>query len=273
MPSCDHCDAAFDDEDALLRHMRDHWDDLTSHEQDEVTAAERRREQADAAQQERLARRKKRLGYGLAAALVLAVLGLAAVQVVDISRTPTGGGPVTDANLSGQPVRGDPDAPVTVVEFGDYKCPFCRQFTTQVEPALAQQYIDDGTAKLVFINFPFLAPDSTTAAVAGECVYRQDADKFWDFHHALYRAQGPESERWATPDRLMQIARSSTTGLDYGALRTCITQQQTMDAVRRDRALAESFSVSATPAVYVDGQPVDDWRIGNLGDAIDRAAP
>src|SRR5438445_241821 len=81
-------------------------------------------------------------------------------------------------------VLGDANAPVTFIEYGDYQCPFCGQFFTQVESKLRDSYAKTGRVKMVFRSFQFLGPESTAAAGAAECA--KDQSKFWSYHDALY---------------------------------------------------------------------------------------
>lgn len=67
----------------------------------------------------------------------------------------------------GQPVLGDPNAPVTLIEFGDFKCPVCKRFEETVFPLLKKEYIDTGKVKMAFLNMQFIGPDSVTAGIAG----------------------------------------------------------------------------------------------------------
>lgn len=74
----------------------------------------------------------------------------------------------------------------------------------------------------------------------------------------MFANQGPETQRWATVDRLMEIARQSTEGLDYTQLRTCIAEEQTMSEVRQDRQMAHSHGITSTPTVFVNGKEVSN---------------
>lgn len=76
-----------------------------------------------------------------------------------------------DFNLENQPLIGDPDAPVTIVAFEDFKCPVCKQFEEDVYPQIVNELVETGQANMYFMNFQFIGPDSTTAGIAGECAY------------------------------------------------------------------------------------------------------
>lgn len=85
----------------------------------------------------------------------------------------------TQLSYEGQPAIGSPDAPVKIAIFEDFKCPACKYFDENVWPELENEYISTDQVQAYFINYAFLAPDSRTAAVAGECVYQQEEALFW----------------------------------------------------------------------------------------------
>nr|WP_246351135.1 DsbA family protein [Deinobacterium chartae] len=160
-------------------------------------------------------------------------------------------------DTSSQPTIGNKDSKVQVVVFEDFKCPVCQRFDQTVLPEIEQNYIQTNKIQYSFVNFSFLGPDSTTAAIAGECVYRQNEPKFFDYAHLIYRAQGPETQQWATPDRLVEIA-SNIEGINTEDLRACITEERHADAVRQDNELARRLNVPGTPALFVNGTRVEN---------------
>lgn len=107
---------------------------------------------------------------------------------------------------AGQPTLGQQDAPVQVVVFADFKCPFCARYERDVFPKLRAHYIDSGKVAYSFVNLAFLGPDSDTAAQAGECIAHQEARLFWPFADAVYQHQGNEATLWATPEALASMA-------------------------------------------------------------------
>ncbi len=271
MNECDFCGAEFESEQELHLHWREeHGDELNSHQEDKVKKAERKKQEEKEAQM----RRYKEFGiYAAGAVVTIAIIGFVGAQVMKGGGSSTASFP--EGSLEGQPMLGNPNASVTVVEFGDYRCPFCSEFETSVFPRLKQNYIDTGQVKFYFVNYAFLDANfpgrsSQRAAVAGECVYDQEQEQFWDFHAAVYENQGPESQDWATTNRLMEIARDSTEGLDYGELRSCIEDSETAGEVRSDRQLGQQIGVSGTPAVYVNGQKASNWQYSSLRTAIER---
>ncbi|MGL6101886.1 MAG: thioredoxin domain-containing protein, partial [Exiguobacterium acetylicum] len=107
--------------------------------------------------------------------------------------------------IEGQPTQGENSAPVSIVEFGDYKCPSCKQWGETVYPKLKKEFIDTGKVQFSYINVLFHGEESILAAKASESVYRQDKKAFWTFHKAIYDAQ-PRVEQhddpWVTEESL-----------------------------------------------------------------------
>ena len=85
----------------------------------------------------------------------------------------------------GSPLLGNPSAPITVVEFGDFQCDRCARFAKVTEPQLNHTYVQPGEVNLVYKYFPNYGPDSTTAAVAAQCT--NDQGKFWNYYDILYK--------------------------------------------------------------------------------------
>ncbi|EYB67765.1 DSBA oxidoreductase [Deinococcus phoenicis] len=182
-------------------------------------------------------------------------------------------------NLAGQPVAGQADAPVTLVVFEDFKCPNCKRFEEEFMPELRSKYIDTGKAKVVSLNFPFLAEsarlpvdDSKFAAQAVECAYVQGGSEAYDrLKQIIFRAQGSESEVWATKSRLKDLA-GSVEGIDPAKFATCLDNDETAAAVEADKQQAEKAGVNGTPSVYVNGKLVQSYDAATVGAAIDAAA-
>ncbi|QKG83683.1 DsbA family protein [Kroppenstedtia pulmonis] len=155
-----------------------------------------------------------------------------------------------------QPVTGNPDAKVKIVEFGDYKCPACGHFATQIFPQLKKDFLDTEKAGFYFINNPLLGPDSVTAAIAGEAVYQQDPDSFWDFFRQVYENQGSEQEKWATPDFLTGIAKKVNPDLDDKKLKKDIEDSVYVNKVNKDRQIAEKANVTSVPRIFINGREI-----------------
>ena len=177
-----------------------------------------------------------------------------------------------DFRIEEQPMLGDPEAPVTIVTFEDFKCPVCQRFEQTVMPRLEEELIETGRANVVFINYQFLGPDSTTAGIAGECVYQQSEELFWEYKTIVFRAQGPESQQWATPQRLVQLAREYVPDIDADQLAECLDERRYEDEVLQDRRTAEAAGATGTPTVFVDGEKLSDWSFPAIERAVTQAA-
>jgi protein-disulfide isomerase len=170
--------------------------------------------------------------------------------------------------LEQQPSRGSADAPVKVVEFGDFKCPACAGFHENVYTPLVQEFVWSNQVEFYFINFQFIGPDSTTSGIAGECIYDQDESAFWEYYDYIYQNQGVEARVWATEEWIMNAVRENIPGLNESELQQCIANETFKDRVEEDRRLGTAAGVTGTPSVFVNGQKISNWSYGPLKQAI-----
>lgn len=159
-------------------------------------------------------------------------------------------------SVEGQPIMGDPNAPVTVVEFGDYKCPSCKYWDINLLPKLKADYIDTGKVRYVFINVPFQGEESVLAALASEAVLAEHPEAFWDYHHALFAAQPVDNRPWVTTDKLLELA--DEVGIDRDKLAQSLMAQGTQEAVQADNALHNAYRIQYTPTIMVDNLMLPD---------------
>lgn len=163
---------------------------------------------------------------------------------------------------------GATDAPVQIVEWGDYQCPACGILARSIEPQLVSEYIAPGTASFEFRNFAFLGPESQRAAAAAVCADQQGA--FWPFHETLYANQRGENQGAFSDERLRAVAQKL--GLDIAAFNTCLDDSATADAVAASTAGGREQGVNATPWLTVNGTRVENWQDwAVLSAAIDAA--
>jgi protein-disulfide isomerase len=170
----------------------------------------------------------------------------------------SGGSQASPGVRAGDPVLGQPTAPVTIVEYGDFKCPFCTRFFQQTQPQLKTRYIDTGKVRLVWRDFANIDAESQPAAVAAECARRQG--KFWQYHDALYdyiwqrfygagvNAEGSS----AYAGHYDQLARG--VGLDLARFHACQRSPAAGHAVTADHAWGSSQGVQGTPTFFINGQ-------------------
>ncbi|WP_425147392.1 DsbA family protein [Deinococcus sp.] len=198
---------------------------------------------------------------------LVAVLLIAAVVLF----AGKGAGTSKTFDLKGQPLLGQAAAPVTLVVFEDFKCPNCKNFEDNTMPSVQSKYIDTGKVKLYKLNFPFIGPDSTTAAEAAECAYLQKGDAAYNqFATLLFRAQGSETTQWASKDKMDELA-DYVDGLDAAKFKGCLDSEATKAQVDADRAQATNAGVNATPSIFVNGVLVADYSAATVSAAIDKA--
>ncbi len=147
---------------------------------------------------------------------------------------------------------GDPDAPVVMVSFSEFQCPFCGSFARDTEPGLIDKYVEDGTLRIEWRDFPYLGEESTTAALAGRAAALQG--RFWQFHDALYAQKRPVNSGVLTEEYLASVARGA--GLDAERLVEDMARPDLAEAVRKDFAEGQAIGVTGTPAFLINGQPV-----------------
>ena len=148
------------------------------------------------------------------------------------------------AGVAGAPFLGSSDAPVTVVEFSDYECPFCQRFFATTLPALKKEYIDAGKVRYVFRDYPLdqLHPRARKAAEAAHCAGEQR--KFWEMHDVLF-----QNAKALSPPQLAEHARSI--GLDGTKFDECLSSGRHAATVERGLADGAAAGVRGTPAFVI----------------------
>ncbi len=193
----------------------------------------------------------------VAGSIVGGLIVVIAAVILIVARS-SGKDPVTFdyANL---PRLGNAHAPVKVVEFADFKCPACKYFHENVFPQLQRTYIDTGEVRFYFMNFPFLGPDSTTAAIAGMAIFHQNPSSFWDYYNAMYDNQGDERSQWATPNFILRLATHDVPGINYTLLGQQIAQAKFKSEVDAQYSRGENLGVNSTPTLFINGHEFLDF--------------
>ena len=154
-------------------------------------------------------------------------------------------------NTDSAHIRGNPDAPVTLEEFGDFQCPPCGKFSEFVEELLKEY---NSRLRVVFRNFPLSGHEhAREAALAAEAAGLQG--KFWEMHDTLYR----EQETWTKAPNVRELFESyaGTIGLDVNQFKKDMDGDKARERVDSDRALADFLGVKATPTLFINNRPVD----------------
>lgn len=152
----------------------------------------------------------------------------------------------------GPPTLGDEDAPVTMVEYSDFQCPYCGQFAREVEPELVEEYVENGTLKIEWRDFPYLGQESVNAALAAR--EAQEQGRFWEFHEVLYENQDSVNSGAFSDDNLMRLAEES--GVDPAQLEESLTSSEHQEAVAEDFEEGQQRGVTGTPTFVINGETI-----------------
>ncbi|MCU6711724.1 DsbA family protein [Paenibacillus sp. J5C_2022] len=160
-------------------------------------------------------------------------------------------------SIEGQPVMGDENAAVTVVEFGDFKCPTCKAWGESLWPELKKEFVDTGKVKFSHVNVLFHGEESRMASLASETILQLHPDQYWTFHKALYDAQ-PQNhdDTWVSEDSMLEIAKAAIPELDEQKFLDTIKADATADAVNQDISLVNKFNVQLTPTIMVNDKMI-----------------
>jgi len=168
---------------------------------------------------------------------------------VNITGPNTKSGLITNDNT-----MGDPNAPVKIIEYGDFQCPYCLRFWQQTEPKIIETYVTTGK---VFFEYRsvggFIGPESAAAAEAAYCA--ADQGKFWEYHDTLFSHWTGENVGDFANERLLQYA--AAIGLDETVFDNCLTLGANKARVERDVANAKADGIRATPSFLINGRLVE----------------
>lgn len=154
---------------------------------------------------------------------------------------------------AGDPMAlGEADAPVVMVAYSEFQCPFCGKFARDTEPTLVEKYVEDGTLRIEWRDFPYLGEESHVAARGGRAAAAQD--KFWEFEEAMYAEQLPPNSGNLDEDYLVSVAEDI--GLDVEKFRDDLDSAEHEAAVQKDFAEGQAIGVTGTPAFVINGVPV-----------------
>jgi protein-disulfide isomerase len=246
-------------------------------EQREQARAEREaREAAERAKAQRN-RRMLQLGGALAAAAVIVVVAIVISSGGSDKKSSPKGPPTGTSQaeqlLNGIPQKGttlgNPKAPVTLEEFADLQCPFCRDYTVNTFPKLVATYVKPGKVKMVFQNYAFIGPDSLTAARAAEAAGNQN--KLWHFIDVFYNNQGDENTDYVTDEFLTKIGKGA--GVDVDKMLADRQNPKVDEAIAKAQQAAQQAGVNSTPTFLIKkaGSPPQKVSAAQLEGALAKA--
>lgn len=182
---------------------------------------------------------------------------------------------IKDITTTGDPFIGQANAPITIVEWSDYQCPYCKQFELNTLPQIIKNYVDTGKAKIVFMDFTFLGNDSVAAALYDRSVWKLYPSQYFTWRTAMYNAQDEEGDKGfgnaATIDKL----DATIPGLDAAKITADVKANATtyQAAVDADKAEAGKAGVNATPSFVIGTQLIQGaYPYATFQTAIDAAA-
>ena len=149
-------------------------------------------------------------------------------------------------------VLGDINAPVTIIEFSDFQCPFCKRLHEQVSPLVTTEYINTGKVRFIYKNYAFLGSTSVKAAQGLWCAH--DQDKYWEYHDYVFETLGGKYGEWMSDQNMEQI--SEDLQMDANTFETCMQDEKYKTKVEEELAEGQELGVTGTPSTYINGEYV-----------------
>lgn len=176
---------------------------------------------------------------------IVASLSASSSETVNLDMGRTHG---TISTAMGSPILGVLNAPITIVEFGDYQCHQCYNWFHNTKPAIYRDYVETGKANLVFVDLAFLGNDSPKAAQASYCA--EDQEMYWEYHDILYKSQEPQIDGgWANNERLKAFAFNL--GLDMDLFDSCLDSGKYSKRVQYNIQQAKEHGIRGTPGFFI----------------------
>lgn len=248
---------------------------------DQREEARKQREEREA--DERKKQRRKRRLWQIGSAVVVAVV----IIVIAVAISSSGGNDTKVSKVEKQQTStlftgiaqssitlGNPQAKVTIYEFADLQCPFCREYTTTVFPQLVNKYVKPGKVKMIFRNLTFIGPDSVTAARAAAAAGAQN--KLWDFADLFYKNQGTENSGYVTDKFVQQIATNA--GVNVAKMQVDESAPFVEQQLGEAQQQANQYSITSTPSFLIQigkGKPqklsYQNFKLASFTGPIDQA--
>lgn len=157
-------------------------------------------------------------------------------------------------NLTGfNPPLGNPNAPVKIIEFSDFQCPFCRKLYFESFKKIKEEYIDKGLVVFYYRDFAFLGPESLQASLASKCAREQN--KFWEYVDILFKNQAGENVGSFSKENLIKFAEKLN--LDKEKFEKCLNEGKYMNEIQQDLQAAQKLGVRGTPYLIINNDIVE----------------
>lgn len=148
---------------------------------------------------------------------------------------------------NGSPILGDPDAPITLVEFGDYQCHYCNVFFQSIEKDILKNYVNTGKVKIIFKDYNIIGEDSVKASQGAHCA--NDQGLFWEYHDILYSNWTGENNGWASSENLAIFAQQI--GLNMNKWSECMNKGSHSQIILKSNDDARTLQLTGTPAFFI----------------------
>jgi protein-disulfide isomerase len=201
--------------------------------------------------------------------LLLSALSLIIINKLNDLHNVLGGEPLSEdtmpleyaegLGINDDPIRGDENSPITIIEFGDYECPFSSDVEVVIMKIL-EEY--DGKVRFVFKDYPLEKshPNAVIAAGAANCAGNQG--KYWEMHSLLFSNQGHNNF-----ENLIEYGKSI--GLEINQFQDCVSQEKYADGIYEDMKEGDSVQIRGTPLIYINGHRIDDWSLHAFRKIVD----
>lgn len=202
------------------------------------------------------------------------IIGVVAVCLIAIVMLTNTKEEAVEIDYEGQPFIGEESAPVEIVEFGDYKCPHCGEFNNTLLPMINQELVETGKVKFYFMNYSFIAADSTTSAQFAETVYEElGNEKFWDFHHLLFANQTNKSGQanLMSEEFLTAVLSEVATTEETEKVKIAFGEGKGKKAWDQDMSIANNLGVTSTPTIYINGKEFTGQTMDDFVELVDEA--
>lgn len=184
---------------------------------------------------------------------------------------PTPKADIKKVNTDGDPFIGKADAAVTIAFWSDFQCPFCKKFEVETLPLIIKEYVNTGKVKIVFMDFAFLGPDSTDAALYNRAVWKLYPNKYFEWRTAMYEAQDEERGGFGNAASIDKL-NAAIAGIDAAKIASDVQTNKAAytKAIDADKADAQKSGISATPSFVIGTEAImGAYPYENFKTAID----
>jgi protein-disulfide isomerase len=202
---------------------------------------------------------------------------IAIIMLSNFGKTNASNASAASFDYQNQPYLGQKNAPVKMVEFGDYKCPICKNFNNTVFPAIDKDLIKTGKVTYYFLNYPFIYTDSTRAALFAETIFHELGNRaFWKFHDQLYSEQ-PAASKYEKIDLystsfLEETLNKVASQTDSEKVAQAFKTKKYESALDKDTSYVNQLGITGTPTFFVNGKLFKGNTYKELIDMVNQAA-